>query len=451
MFFFGSLRITKKNTRTHYKKNTTNKKQQTKATNKKNNTQPTNKMESANKRKKSHGSVAASVVVENGTTTVLDTVEKDEHVAAAVVVESLAEEFGLPTKSPQSAKSTRPYNKHAHEFDPIIDDLPDAIPRYSLYPLQYPHLHAMYITQVNSFWKAAEINPAADLSDWQQLTEDERRFVSYVLAFFANSDGIVMENLAMRFMNDVKPMEIKFFYAQQIAMEAIHGETYSMLIDTYIPDAETKLKMFRAIEHYDCIKDKAAWAMKYIADNRTQFPSRLVAFVCVEGIFFSSSFCAIFWLKKRGLMLKGLGHSNELIARDEALHCEFAIEVYKQLKRKATKAAVQRIIEEAVEIEIKFVKSAIPSELIGMSSEAMSNYVRFCADRIFMQLGYNSRIYNAQNPFDWMEMISLDGKSNFFEKRVSEYALAPGAFEGGNECSAASASSNSLFGMDVDF
>jgi ribonucleoside-diphosphate reductase subunit M2 len=243
-----------------------------------------------------------------------------------------------------------------------------------------------------------------------------------ILAFFAASDGIVLENLAQRFMSDVQVSEARAFYGFQIAMENIHSETYSLLIETYIKDKEEKHKLFNAISNYPCIKKKSDWAQKWIHDNRSSFATRLVAFACVEGIFFSGAFCSIFWLKKRGLM-PGLTFSNELISRDEALHCEFAVLLYSNLLKKMDKSRIHEIIKEAVEIETEFICEALPCKLIGMNSQMMTQYIQFVADRLCVQLGYK-KIYNVVNPFDWMELISLEGKTNFFEKRVGDYALA---------------------------
>jgi ribonucleoside-diphosphate reductase subunit M2 len=243
-----------------------------------------------------------------------------------------------------------------------------------------------------------------------------------ILAFFAASDGIVLENLAMRFMNDVQISEARASYGFQIMMENVHSESYSLLIDTYIKDKEEKYKLFNAITNYPCIKKKSDWAQKWIRDNRSSFATRLIAFACVEGIFFSGAFCSIYWLKKRGLM-PGLTFSNELISRDEALHCEFAILLYSKLQKKIDKIRIHEIIKEAVEIETEFICEALPCKLIGMNAELMTQYIKFVADRLVVQLGYK-KIYNVSNPFPWMELISLESKTNFFEKRVSEYALA---------------------------
>ena len=294
--------------------------------------------------------------------------------------------------------------------------------RFVMFPIKYDDIWQMYKKQVDCFWRAEEIDLTKDLDNWNSLNQDEKYFISMILAFFAASDGIVLENLASRFMNDVQVSEARAFYGFQIAMENIHSETYSLLIETYIKDKEEKSKLFNAIEHFPCIKKKSDWAQKWIHDNRSSFATRLVAFACVEGIFFSGAFCSIYWLKKRGLM-PGLTFSNELISRDEALHCEFAVLLYIKLLKKVDKARINEIIKEAVDIEIEFICQALPCKLIGMNADLMTQYIKFVADRLAVQLGYK-KIYNVTNPFDFMELISLDSKTNFFEKRVSEYALA---------------------------
>lgn len=294
--------------------------------------------------------------------------------------------------------------------------------RFVMFPIKYDDIWAMYKKQIDCFWRAEEIDLSKDLNHWDTLNADEKHFISMILAFFAASDGIVLENLAQRFMSDVQVSEARAFYGFQIAMENIHSETYSLLIETYIKDKEEKHKFFNAIENYPCIKKKSDWAQKWIHDNRSSFATRLVAFACIEGIFFSGAFCSIFWLKKRGLM-PGLTFSNELISRDEALHCEFAILLYSKLEKKVTKAKIHEIIKECVEIEIEFICEALPCRLIGMNSELMSQYIQFVADRLCVQLGY-PKIYNAVNCFSFMEMISLESKTSFFERKVSEYALA---------------------------
>jgi len=294
--------------------------------------------------------------------------------------------------------------------------------RFVMFPIRYDDVWQMYKKQVDCFWRAEEIDLTKDLSHWDGLSNDERYYISMILAFFAASDGIVLENLAQRFMSDVQVSEVRAFYGFQIAMENIHNESYSILIETYIKDSLEKDRLFNAIENFPCIKKKSDWAQKWIHDNRSSFATRLVAFACVEGIFFSGAFCSIFWLKKRGLM-PGLTFSNELISRDEALHCEFAILLYSKLIKKMNKARIHEIIKEAVEIETEFICEALPCRLIGMNSQMMTQYIQFVADRLSVQLGYD-KIYDVTNCFPWMELISLDSKTNFFEKRLGDYALA---------------------------
>ena len=294
--------------------------------------------------------------------------------------------------------------------------------RFVTFPIKYQDIWEMYKKQIDCFWRAEEIDLSKDLTQWDCLEQGEKYFISMILAFFAASDGIVLENLASRFMNDVQVSEARAFYGFQIAMESIHSEVYSLLIETYIKDREEKSKLFNAIQNFPCIKKKSDWAQKWIHDNRSSFATRLVAFACVEGIFFSGAFCSIYWLKKRGLM-PGLTFSNELISRDEALHCEFAVLLYSKLVKKIDKARIHEIIKEAVEIEIEFICEALPCKLIGMNSDLMTQYIKFVADRLSIQLGYK-KIYGVSNPFDFMELISLEGKTNFFEKRVGDYALA---------------------------
>lgn len=294
--------------------------------------------------------------------------------------------------------------------------------RYVMFPLQDQDIWKMYKKQVDCFWRAEEIDLSKDMSHWESLTNEEKYFISHILAFFAASDGIVLENLAARFMGEVQLSEARAFYGFQIAMENIHSESYSLLIDTYIKDREEKMTLFKAIDNFPCIKKKADWAIKWINDKRSSFATRLIAFACIEGIFFSGAFCSIFWLKKRGLM-PGLTFSNELISRDEALHTEFAVLLYSKLNKKVNKSRVMEIIKEAVEIEKEFISEALPCRLIGMNGDLMCQYIEFVADRLSLQLGYD-KIYNRSNPFDFMDMISIEGKTNFFEKRVSEYALA---------------------------
>jgi ribonucleoside-diphosphate reductase subunit M2 len=294
--------------------------------------------------------------------------------------------------------------------------------RFVMFPIKYDDIWAMYKKQIDCFWRAEEIDLSKDLDDWAKLNADEKHFISMILAFFAASDGIVLENLAQRFMSDVQISEARAFYGFQIAMENIHSHTYSLLIETYIKDKDEKHKLFNAINNYPCIKKKSDWAQKWIHDNRSSFATRMVAFACIEGIFFSGAFSSIFWLKKRGLM-PGLTFSNELISRDEALHCEFAILLYSKLEKKLPKAKLHEIVKECVAIEIEFICEALPCRLIGMNSELMSQYIQFVADRLCVQLGY-PKIYNVANSLDYMELISLESKTNFFERVVSDYALA---------------------------
>lgn len=294
--------------------------------------------------------------------------------------------------------------------------------RFVLFPIQHDDIWAFYKKAEASFWTAEEIDLQADLIDWDtKLNDNERHFVKHVLAFFAASDGIVNENLAENFLSEVQYTEAKFFYGFQVAVENIHSETYSLLIDTYIKDTKDKEYLFNAIDTMDCVKVKADWALRWIDEG--SFAERLVAFAAVEGIFFSGSFCSIYWLKKRGLM-PGLSFSNELISRDEGLHCDFACLLYNNhIVDKLSKETVKKIILDAVEIEKEFILEALPVKLIGMNSDLMSQYIEFVADRLLLELG-NEKVFNASNPFDFMEMISIQGKTNFFEKRVGEYQKA---------------------------
>jgi ribonucleotide reductase beta subunit family protein with ferritin-like domain len=300
----------------------------------------------------------------------------------------------------------------------ILDENED---RFVLFPIEEHTIWELYKKHMAVFWTAEEIDLVPDLADWEnRLNDNERHFISHVLAFFAASDGIVNENLAQRFYNDVQNPEARCFYGFQIAMENIHSETYSLMIDTYIKNAAEKDKLFHAVTHFPFVRKKADWARKWISSGAT-FAERLVGFAAVEGIFFSGSFCSIFWLKKRGLM-PGLCTSNEFISRDEGLHCEFACLMHKLLphEQQATKERIKQIITEAVAIEKEFITEALPVSLIGINADLMSQYIEFVADHWLMQFGC-AKVYNTENPFDWMEMISLEGKSNFFERRVSEY------------------------------
>jgi ribonucleoside-diphosphate reductase beta chain len=290
--------------------------------------------------------------------------------------------------------------------------------RFVLFPIQHQDIWQMYKKAEASFWTAEEIDLSADIRDWElKLNADERHFIKHVLAFFAASDGIVNENLAVNFLNEVQYPEARCFYGFQIMIENIHAETYSLLIETYIQDSIERDKLFHALETIPCVTEKGHWALRWI--SKGSFAERLVAFAAVEGIFFSGSFCSIFWLKKRGLM-PGLSFANELISRDEGLHCDFACLLYSQLTEKLPEAVVKEIISNAVSIEKEFVMDALPVKLIGMNGDLMCKYIEYVADRLLNSLGY-TKIYNTANPFDFMEMISLQGKTNFFEKRVGEY------------------------------
>ena len=320
--------------------------------------------------------------------------------------------------------------------EPILKEDPN---RFVLFPIKHDDIWAFYKKSEASFWTAEEIDLGPDLHDWEnKLNDDERYFIKHILAFFAASDGIVNENLAENFVAEVQYTEAKFFYGFQIAMENIHSETYSLLIDSYIKDKKEKDKLFNAIETIDCVKKKADWALRWIENG--SFAERLVAFAAVEGIFFSGSFCSIFWLKKRGLM-PGLSFSNELISRDEGMHCDFACLLYNNhLVNKLPKETVESIIRDAVEIEKEFVTDALPVSLIGMNATLMTQYIEFVADRLLVELG-NDKIFNSTNPFDFMEMISLQGKTNFFEKRVAEY----------QKSGVANGTENQVFKLDEDF
>ena len=309
-------------------------------------------------------------------------------------------------------------NRTAEAEEPILKENKD---RFVLFPIQHNDIWEFYKKAEASFWTAEEIDLSQDLIDWEKLNDGERHFISHVLAFFAASDGIVNENLAENFVSEVQYTEAKFFYGFQISMENIHSETYSLLIDTLIKDGKEKDRLFNAIDTMPCVGKKADWALRWIDEG--SFAERLVAFAAVEGIFFSGSFCSIFWLKKRGLM-PGLTFSNELISRDEGLHCDFACHLYtKHLINQLPKETVVKIIKDAVEIEKEFVTDALPVKLIGMNAELMCQYIEFVADRLLGELDCPKQ-YGSKNPFDFMEMISLQGKTNFFEKRVAEYQKA---------------------------
>ena len=300
--------------------------------------------------------------------------------------------------------------------------LQEDLGRYVMFPIKDQDIWKMYKKAEDLFWRAEEIDLSKDNKDWENLNDNERHFISMILAFFAASDGIVLENLGVRFMGEVQLSEARAFYGLQIAMENIHSITYSTLIDTYIKDKTQKSKLFNALDEYECIKKKGEWAIKWINDKKSSFATRLVAFACIEGIFFSGAFCAIYWLKKRGLM-PGLTFSNELISRDEALHTEFAVLLHSKLVKPLKKQKIHEIISEAVAIELEFITEALPCRLIGMNQVLMKNYIEFVADRLSLQLG-GDKIYESKNPFEWMENISIETKTNFFEDRVSEYSLA---------------------------
>ncbi len=313
--------------------------------------------------------------------------------------------------------------KHHELFEP--DEEPLLKPnkdRFVLFPIKHDDIWKMYKQEMASFWTAEEIDLDQDKKDWGNLNDGERHFIEHVLAFFAASDGIVLENLAVNFTKEVQIPEARCFYGFQIMMENVHAETYSLLIDTYISDAKKRDYLFHAIDNIPAVRKKAEWAMKWLSKKKATFAERLVAFAAVEGIFFSGSFCAIFWLKKRGLM-PGLTFSNELISRDEGLHCEFAALLNSKLRNPAGEVSVRNMIADAVEIEKEFIMEAIPVSLVGMNAKMMGEYIEFVADRLLNMLGH-AKMYNTKNPFPWMEMISLQGKTNFFEKRVGDYQKA---------------------------
>jgi ribonucleoside-diphosphate reductase subunit M2 len=309
--------------------------------------------------------------------------------------------------------------------------------KYTILPVKHHDIYDMYKRAVSSFWVEEEIDLAKDLNDWNyKLSDDERYFISMILAFFAGSDGLINENLGQRFYNEVQNSEARLFYGFQIAMEGIHQEVYAKIIDTYIRDKKHKEELFNAMMVFPCIKKKADWCKKHI-NSTESFATRLVAFACVEGIAFSGAFCSIFWCKKRGL-LQGLSFSNELISRDEALHTEFAVLLYSKLQNKLSFKKIKEIIMEMVEIECEFICEALPCRLLGMNSNSMSDYIKFVADRLSVQLGYD-KIYDVRNPYEWMLLISLQSKTNFFENKVSEYALANREITG------------DIFEMETDF
>ncbi|XP_074472656.1 ribonucleoside-diphosphate reductase subunit M2 [Sebastes fasciatus] len=327
-------------------------------------------------------------------------------------------------------------SSRSEEEEPLLKENPR---RFVIFPIQYHDIWQMYKKAEASFWTAEEVDLSKDLQHWDSLKDDERFFISHVLAFFAASDGIVNENLVERFTQEVQVTEARCFYGFQIAMENIHSEMYSLLINTYIKKPQEREYLFNAIETLPCVKKKADWAINWIGNKSAQFGERVVAFAAVEGIFFSGSFASIFWLKKRGLM-PGLTFSNELISRDEGLHCDFACLMFKHLVNKPSEETVTNIIRNAVQIEQEFLTDALPVKLIGMNCDLMKQYIEFVADRLLLELGF-TKIYRVENPFDFMENISLEGKTNFFEKRVGEY----------QRMGVMSGTTDNTFRMDADF
>lgn len=333
-------------------------------------------------------------------------------VGAAAEVPPMALEEGVPAASAAPAAT-------AAAYEPLLDPNED---RFVIFPIKHHDVWAMYKKHMAVHWVPEEVDLSKDMKDWEKLNDNERHFIKHILGFFAGSDGIVMENLATRFSREVQWPEAKFFYACQNLLEAVHSETYSLLIDTYITDSQEKSDILRAIKTIPAVEKKAKWALDWIDNKDADFGTRLIGFAAVEGIFFSGAFCAIFWLKARGVM-PGLTLSNEFIARDEGLHTDFACLLYSKIANKLPKQKAHKIIREAVKIEKHFITKALPCELIGMNADLMKQYIEFVADRLSLQLGY-PKIYGATNPFDFMERISLENKDNFFEKRVSTYAKA---------------------------
>ena len=328
-----------------------------------------------------------------------------------------------------------------HAREPLLRECEN---RYVLFPIQYPRVWEMYKRMVGSFWTAEEIDLSKDLKDWRQLNDGERHFIARILGFFAGSDGIVVENLGVRFIKEIQIPEVRCFYGFQLMMENIHSETYSLLIDNYVRDPVEKATLFDAINTIPCVARKAQWALRWIEDSTSSFATRLLAFAAVEGVFFSGSFCAIFWLKKRGLM-PGLTFSNELISRDEGMHTDFAVLLYSMIEHRLPQKTVHAMYASAVIIEKEFIIDALPCRLIGMNSDMMATYIEFVADRLLVQLGYE-KLFGSENPFDFMEMISLSAKTNFFEKRVSEYQKASVLFS--SAAAEASSGSNATHSED---
>ena len=345
----------------------------------------------------------------------------------------------VPPPPPMSAGGTggekSPHVPGTKKFiEPLLQEVSD---KYTFFPIVYNDIFDLYRKQVDLFWRPEEVDLSRDLDDWAKLNEDEKYFISMILAFFAASDGIVGDNLISRFYNDVPNSEVRACYSFQMAMEAIHSQMYSLMIETYIKDKEEKSRLFNSIANFPFIKKKAEWAIKWQGDNRSSFHTRLVAFACVEGIFFSGAFSAIYWLKKRGL-LPGLTLSNEFISRDEGIHVTLAVMLYSKLQKKLPKKRVHEIIRDAAEIEKEFMTSALPCRLIGMNSDLMCQYIEFVSDRLCLQLGYDV-IYGSKNPFDFMDLISIQSKVNFFERTNSEYSLANKKIDG------------NVFDLDAEF
>ena len=357
----------------------------------------------------------------------------EQPASPAALQQSMPEPKASTSAKDEEKEQVSKENEHV---EPILTSNPN---RFVLFPIQYPEVWAMYKKAEASFWTAEEVDLSQDLKDFEQLTANERHFLTHVLAFFAASDGIVNENLGLNFSNEVPIPEARCFYGFQVAIENIHSEVYSLLIDSYVKDAVEKTRLLHAVETIPCVQKKAQWALKWTDPKQSSFAERLVAFAAVEGIFFSGSFCAIFWLKKRGLM-PGLTFSNELISRDEGMHCDFACLLYGMLERKLPSERVAEIVRGAVEGEKQFITQSLPVELIGMNSRLMGDYIEFVADRLLASLGCE-KAFGTANPFEWMVLISLQGKTNFFEKRVGEYSLSG---VGGKE-------GDQMFDMEADF
>ncbi|XP_063215749.1 ribonucleoside-diphosphate reductase subunit M2 B isoform X2 [Bacillus rossius redtenbacheri] len=351
-------------------------------------------------------------------------------------------EASLNTDAPEveDAGSAAELKLRRQQFDPQKEPLLRENPRrFVVFPIQYHDIWQMYKKAEASFWTTEEVSLSQDLTHWEQLKPDERHFIKHVLAFFAASDGIVNENLVERFSQEVQVTEARCFYGFQIAIENIHSEMYSLLIDTYVKDSAERDFLFNAVETMPCVKKKADWALQWISHQTATFGERVVAFAAVEGIFFSGSFAAIFWLKKRGLM-PGLTFSNELISRDEGLHCDFACLMFRHLVQKPSQTEIRAIIVDAVQIEQEFLTEALPVAMIGMNCQLMRQYIEFVADRLLLELGC-PKVYNSENPFDFMEHISLEGKTNFFEKKVGEY----------QKCGVMASKNENVFTLDADF